>query len=131
MNHLVKTHFTNSIYILFLLSQVGSILGTSSLLVGDNGLPMLFLGCFAVGLAQGIGQFFRFSAIEVSPPDYKSKAVTIVLSGGIIAAGLGPGLAIISKKLLTPDYLLSYVIMGGVGSREFLYSSVCQLPASR
>jgi hypothetical protein len=80
---------------------------------------MLFLGCFAVGLAQGIGQFFRFSAIEVSPPDYKSKAVTIVLSGGIIAAGLGPGLAIISKKLLTPDYLLSYVIMGVLGVVNF------------
>jgi predicted MFS family arabinose efflux permease len=53
-------------------------------------LPMLLAGCFFVGLAQGLGQFYRFSAVEISPPKFKTSAVTYVLTGGILAAFLGP-----------------------------------------
>lgn len=53
-------------------------------------VPLLFIGCFFIGLGQGLGQFYRFSAVELSPESLKTSAVTYVLSGGIIAAFCGP-----------------------------------------
>ena len=54
----------------------------------------LFASCALVGLAQGMGQFYRFAALEVVRPSRKPLAVTLVLSGGVIAAFAGPQLAI-------------------------------------
>lgn len=73
---------------------------------------MLFLGCFFVGLSQGLGQFYRFSAVEVSPDYLKSRAVTYVLSGGIIAAFLGPTCASYTSELLDTEYLASFLFIG-------------------
>lgn len=70
-----------------LLQLIGSILGGLAML--SKVQVFLYLGCFSVGMAQGLGQFYRFTAIEVSPAHLKSRAITYVLSGGIIAAFLG------------------------------------------
>lgn len=86
---------------------VGSILGFLSLY--NNDLTTLFFGCFILGLGQGLGQFYRFSAIELSPPELKSRAVTYVLSGGIIAAFLGPTAATYSAKILSTEYQGSFL----------------------
>lgn len=85
---------------------VGSILGVLAIL--SSQLWVLFLGCFSIGLGQGLGQFYRFSAVEVSPEYLKSRAVTYVLSGGILAAFLGPTCATYSATLMNPDYVASF-----------------------
>ncbi len=88
---------------------VGSLLGTMSLLLNQ---PLwLYLGCFSVGLAQGLGQFYRFSAVEVTPAHLKSRAVTYVLSGGIIAAFLGPTSANYSIHIFSTEYIGSYLVV--------------------
>ena len=43
---------------------------------------------------QGFGQFYRFAAMEVCPPARKPFAVTLVLSGGVLAAFAGPQLSV-------------------------------------
>ena len=88
--------------------------GLGALAIIGNLLPVLFLGCFSIGLGQGLGQFYRFSAVEVSPDYLKSRAVTYVLSGGIIAAFLGPTCATYSEKLMKQDYLASFILIAGI-----------------
>lgn len=90
----------------------GSALG--ALAIVAHLLPVLFLGCFSIGLGQGLGQFYRFSAVEVSPEYLKSRAVTYVLSGGIIAAFLGPTTANYSATLMSPDYLASFLLIAAI-----------------
>jgi len=63
----------------------------------------LFVGCFLVGLGQGLGQFYRFAAVEISSGDMKSQAVTYVLSGGVLAAVAGPSIAQVSKGMRTSE----------------------------
>ena len=92
---------------------IGSIFGILAMMF--RSLPMLFMGCFFVGLCQGIGQFYRFSAVEVSPQELKSRAVTYVLSGGIIAAFLGPSTAQGTVDLWGPKYVGSFLIMAVIG----------------
>lgn len=93
-----------------LFQLIGS--GLGAIAVVGRFLPVLFLGCFCVGLSQGLGQFYRFSAVEVSPDYLKSRAVTYVLSGGIIAAFLGPTCATYTSKLLETEYLASFLFIG-------------------
>jgi MFS family permease len=89
---------------------LGCILGCIALAV--KSIDLLLVGCFAIGLAQGLGQFYRFYVVEVTPEDLKSRAVTYVLTGGIIAAFLGPYVATHSVKLFPIDYLGSYMMIG-------------------
>lgn len=63
----------------------------------------------------------RFAAVEISPPDFKSRAVTYVLSGGIIAAFLGPTSANYSVGLIhSSKYAGSFLIMGLIGIVNWL-----------
>lgn len=95
-----------------LFQLIGSVLG--GIAIVGNQLWLLFFGCFAIGLGQGLGQFYRFSAVEVSPDYLKSRAVTYVLSGGILAAFLGPTCANYSATLFSEKYLASYTLIAGI-----------------
>lgn len=88
---------------------IGSVLG--SLAIASDSLVFLYFGCFAIGLGQGLGQFYRFSAVEITPEHLKSRAVTYVLSGGILAAFLGPTSANYSISMVGEDYQGSYMLI--------------------
>ena len=55
----------------------------------------------AFGIFTGFGHFFRFTAAEVVEPDYKSRAISYVLAGGILAAFIGPNLANYSQDWMS------------------------------
>jgi MFS family permease len=96
------------------LAQVsGSVLGVLAMEFSNR--YFLYLGCFCVGLGQGLGQFYRFSAVETSPPHLKSKAVTYVLSGGVIAAFLGPTSADQTVDFAGKPYVGSFATMAIIG----------------
>lgn len=97
-----------------LCQMAGSFIGATAIAL--KLLPFIYLGCFFVGLGQGLGQFYRFSAIEVSPPELKSKAITYVLSGGVIAAFLGPICADNTADLVEGNkFIGSYLIIALIG----------------
>lgn len=81
---------------------------------------LLFSGCFLIGLGQGLGQFYRFSAIELSPDNFKANAVTYVLTGGVLAAFLGPYLANNSNYLFSQEYIGSFMVMSFIGITNWL-----------
>jgi MFS family permease len=105
---------------------VGSFLGTLALLVDQP--AWLYLGCFSVGLAQGLGQFYRFCAVEITPPELKSRAVTYVLSGGIIAAFLGPTSANYSIHIFNKDYIGSYLLIAVFAGLNLLVLLLVDFP---
>eukprot|EP01040_Poterioochromonas_malhamensis_P015709 gene15709-17636_t len=88
---------------------LGSALGALAIISSES--VWLYLGCFSIGLAQGLGQFYRFSAVEISPPELKSSAITYTLSGGIIAAFLGPTSASFSAHMVGDEYTGSYLMV--------------------
>jgi len=89
---------------------------------------LLYFGCFFVGLGQGLGQFYRFSAVEVSPDHLKASAVTYVLSGGVIAAFMGPISANNTANLTRRSYEGSFLIMGLIGFLNFLDILMVRFP---
>ena len=65
---------------------------------------------FLFGIASSFAQFYRFAATEVATEHYKSRAISWVLAGGLIAAFIGPTIARYTKdSLIGPSFSASYV----------------------
>lgn len=63
----------------------------------------LFAAALAiVGLSSGFTQKIRFAAADASPSNYKARAISWILAGGIVSAVVGSQLAILAKNLLEP-----------------------------
>ncbi|WP_240009635.1 MFS transporter [Marinomonas algicola] len=63
------------------------------------------LFCFAtllLGMAIGVGQQYRFAAIENAPNDKTPQAISLIMGAGVIAAILGPNMAIWAE-FMVPD----------------------------
>lgn len=48
------------------------------------------LGSLLLGLYQGFAMYYRFAALDVASPSFRSRAISFVLAGGVAAAFLGP-----------------------------------------
>ena len=69
-------------------------------------LTSLPFGASAVGVL-----FYRFAAADVADEAFKSRAISLVLAGGVIAAVLGPELAKRSKDLLEASFAGGYLMI--------------------
>ena len=56
-------------------------------------------GTFLLGIGIGFGTLYRFAAVEVCPGEQKSRAISFVMAGGVIAAVVGPQLAVSSQNM--------------------------------
>lgn len=59
-------------------------------------------GLFGIGFANSFTQQFRFAAADSGSPALRARAVSWVLTGGIVSAVLGPQTVIFASNLLAP-----------------------------
>ncbi len=67
------------------------------------------VAAFCMGLYQASALYYRFAAADAVDGPQKSSAIAWVLSGGILAALLGPMIGSNSLHLFSVDYLGAYV----------------------
>src|SRR5262245_32253942 len=68
-----------------------------------------------LGVSVAFAQQYRFAAAETSLPDFRSRAISFVLAGGLAAAFLGPLLARATVQLFDTTYLGSYLCVPALG----------------
>lgn len=78
---------------------VGSVL--SAWAIYSYNFWLMCAGTFVLGGYFAAGQYYRFAAADAAPPDFKSKAISLVLAGGIIGGFLGPETSKLTKDLVT------------------------------
>ncbi|MDD1781016.1 MFS transporter [Enterovibrio sp. ZSDZ35] len=113
----------------FILGNIIGIFG-AFLCVYSLTQSQFWLFCFStllLGVGIGFGTLYRFAAIEVSAPESKDKAISLSMVGGVLAAILGPNLAIASQHWLPGTnfsgaflgiaglYILSLVVLQFIG----------------
>ncbi|WP_019936061.1 MFS transporter [Oceanimonas smirnovii] len=83
----------------FMLGNLFGLLGAWVALQGLIGesLSLFACGTFLTGIAIGVGQQYRFAALEACDPGQHARAISLVMAGGILAAVIGPNLAIWSQ----------------------------------
>ena len=79
-----------------------------------SSLALLSLGTFAVGVYQAFAQFYRFAAAEASDAEFRPRAISLVLAGGVVAAIVGPELARYGGGLIGPQFTGSFLIVAVV-----------------
>lgn len=84
----------------FVLGNCIGLLGTWVALQGlqANSLMHFASGTFLIGMAIGTAQQYRFAALDVCSLEQRPRAISMVMAGGILAAVLGPNLAIWSRQ---------------------------------
>jgi MFS family permease len=77
------------------------------------------LGNGLVGVANGFSLFYRFAATDTADAAFKSKAISLVMAGGVVAALLGPQLAKWSHDWFAPVFFagsfLAIAALQGLG----------------
>jgi MFS family permease len=96
---------------------LGALLGVAGALVGAYGLfhGSFWTFCAATFLLGGfnsVGMFYRFAAAEAADAGYRAKAISLVIGGGVLAAIIGPELAVWSKDMFAPiEFAGTYVVV--------------------
>lgn len=95
---------------------MGALLGAGGLLLAAAGIHQGSFALFVVaGLLIGsftaVGQFFRFAAAEAAPPESRSRAISLTLTGGLLAAVAGPQLARFTADVWTPTFTASFLAL--------------------
>lgn len=74
---------------------------------------LLCAGTLVLGIYNATGQYYRFAAADSAGIDFKSKAISLVLAGGIAGGFLGPETSKISKDFFVQAaFAGSYLSLG-------------------
>ncbi|MGH6927581.1 MAG: MFS transporter, partial [Dongiaceae bacterium] len=99
---------------------VGGILGVLS--VVDLSFWLLCLANVAIGAAQGFAVFYRFAAADAADEAFRSRAISLVLAGGVVAGIFGPTLSQWSREMFPSD-----IFAGCYGVIVLLYLGILGL----
>jgi MFS family permease len=89
--------------------RAGFTLGAACAIVGSmlcalalyaENLWILCAGTLVLGAYFAAGQYYRFAAADVAPVAFRSKAISLVLAGGIIGGFFGPETSKLTKDLV-------------------------------
>jgi MFS family permease len=76
---------------------------------------LLTAAALFLGVSIAFAQQYRFAAAETSLPEFRSRAISFVLAGGLAAAFIGPMLARATVRLYDTTYLGSYLCVPALG----------------
>jgi len=79
-------------------------------------LESFWLFCFGTmvfGVYNAAAQYYRFAAADVASADFKAKAISLVLAGGLVGGIVGPETSKFTVDLLQTHYLGAYLSLIG------------------
>lgn len=113
---------------------LGALLGIGSSLLcafalHERSFPLFAAGHLLLGAYQGFANYYRFAAVEATDPGHGSRAISLVVAGGIVAAFLGPQLGQWGRDWLPGEFFVgSYLAQGGLSLAAFALLSRLALP---
>lgn len=94
-----------------MLGIVGSLLCAWAL--HEASFALFVAGHFLLGSYQGFANYYRFAAVEATGPAQASKAISLVVAGGVVAAFLGPQLGQWGREMVAGQaFVGSYLAQG-------------------
>lgn len=81
---------------------------------------LLCAATLVAGYYSANGSLYRFAAAELTAPDYREKAVSLVLAGGLLGAVAGPNLASATRTLFPVPFAGAYVALMAVALLSML-----------
>jgi MFS family permease len=91
---------------------VGALICSTAIYIGH-----FWLFCFGTvvfGVYNAFGQYYRFAAADTGSMEFRSKAISYVVAGGLVGGILGPTSSRFTMNLLPTMYLGAYLALIGV-----------------
>lgn len=90
--------------------------GIAAYAIIEQNFLVFIIGVSLIGVFNGFANYYRFSAADAVDHDHKSRSISLVLAGGVIAAVIGPNLA-----NYTRDSVASAIFAGSYAALIVLY----------
>ena len=81
---------------------------------------LLCAATVVAGYYNANANLYRFAAAELATREWREKAVSLVMAGGLIGAVLGPNLAQYTRGLTAVPFAGAYLALAGVAALSFL-----------
>ncbi len=86
---------------------LGSLAGSMGGLLGvyaiyEQSFAVFVAASLLLGIYQSSASYYRFAAADMASPAFRPKAISWVMTGGVVAALIGTGLVIVTVDLLAP-----------------------------
>ena len=94
-----------------LIGIVGAGICSAALAIGSFWL--LCLGTTVFGAYNAFGQYYRFAAADAATSDFKPRAISYVLAGGLVGGIVGPATSRFTVEWLPTTYLAAYLSLIG------------------
>ncbi len=86
---------------------VGAAISAYGLLLDSFGL--FLLGSFITGTYMSANGFYRFAATDTASPEFRPKAISYVMAGGLLSAVFGPQLVSFTTDAMPVPFLATYL----------------------
>ena len=101
----------------------------ASLAIYLASFPLFCVATFVGGFYQAVAQSFRFAATDTASPAFRPRALSWVMTGGVLAGVLGPQLVNLTADLWTPYLVMaSFAAQGVVALVAMLVLAGTRLP---
>ena len=94
-----------------LIGIVGAAICAVALSLGSFWL--LCFGTTVFGAYNAFGQYYRFAAADAATSDFKTRAISYVLAGGLVGGIVGPATSRFTVEWLPTTYLAAYLSLIG------------------
>jgi MFS family permease len=92
-----------------LVGIVGASVCCAALYVGSFWL--FVAGTTIFGVYNAFGQYYRFAAADAASHDFKARAISYVLAGGLVGGIVGPTVSKWTNDLLPTTFLGAYIVL--------------------
>jgi predicted MFS family arabinose efflux permease len=106
---------------------VGALICSGAIMV--QSFWLLCFGTLVWGVYNAYGQYYRFAAADLSTPDYRPTAISLVLAGGLVGGIVGPTLSRWTIDVVSPKFMGAYVALIGFAVATMLLLRFIRIPA--
>lgn len=104
-----------------IVAMLGGYICAYAIVLGQ--FPLFIAGSILIGIFSGFANYYRFTVADTVDWEYKSRAISYVLAGGVLAAVVGPNLANFTRDAINEAgfagsyaativlYILSFVLV--------------------
>jgi len=93
--------------------------------------PVFLLGSLLTGTYMSAQGFYRFAAADTASDDFRPKAISYVLAGGLASAVIGPQLVKLTSQAMVIPFLGTYLAVGGINLLGGMLFFLLDIPRPR
>jgi MFS family permease len=76
-----------------------------------HGFWLFCIGSMVFGSYNAFGQYYRFAAADATTPEFRARAISYVMAGGLVGGIVGPTTSRLTAHLLPTAYLAAYLAL--------------------